>query len=619
MTQVWRSDPSFKITIGGNDYIDDKALTVQVVLRENNISSISFTVDDYKSSSYVGIFDALTAIDISLRYGSASWNQVFGGIISSVAPQLSMQGELLQVGAWGDGNALVKTHCDESYGVESVDNHTVDTPKEIIEDIIDEHVNKIFGAAAASNWSIGKAVDNAHAGLSVTFLNSQYHNNFVNVNRVCDLANAYAQGLGPPEVSTHWFVDTTPNFMFKKIDADHTGGDWDHYWGGTEGVDPGTQASSTITVTRDMILYDFRKHIEEYANHIVLSSKFRMPAEDYWTEDSGGAALWGSNNITVTDNVTSIVGSHSIHLHPDGGANASAWYPSGKNASWDLTRCGSPHTVPTLGLYVQKNSNIGIAGMSIYSGVGNKVDVWYTFETLMNNVNNKWVYLEFPVGPYFDLESNERSQLAETGNMDWTDVDWIQIDMASDVTDQLYIDDLHFSGVIVREAKDAAEIAANKTYQKVIRNDTAVSDTLVASDDSGTAARLAYAELLRRSQTPIVGMVQIPLAPTILPGQTVHMHACLKQGYSITDANAFRIDKDMRVKEVRHLIGKSAKYGGFETRLNLTDDVTNSHAFGAPSFYSLLKQYAGALGHSEARDLKGGALDNLIPRLTVSY
>ncbi len=152
---------------------------------------------------------------------------------------------------------------------------------------------------------------------------------------------------------------------------------------------------------------------------------------------------------------------------------------------------------------------------------------------------------------------------------------------------------------------------------KVIRNDTAVNDTLQSgtpgTTDTGTAAMLCHAELLRRSQTPIVGMIQTPLAPTSLPGQTVYIEACQQS------SGSYRIQKDFRVKELTHLIGGAARFGGFETRWNLTDDVTNTHAFGVPSAYSLLMEYAGALGQGEARDLKGGDLDNLIPRLSEDY
>ena len=237
---MWRSTPQFKLDVGGTSYINDQAFQITCIRPENNVSYLVVQVNDYQSSKYVGVFDAFTVVDLSLRYGSDSWTQVFGGVVGSAAPKLTMHGEVLEVGAWGDGFCLAKTFCDESYGVESIANSTVDTPKEILEDVVDEHVNKIFGAAAATNWSIGKSVDNAHAGLSFTGLNSQYLSNFTLVNRVCSVVDAYAAGLGPAQASAHWFVDTTPNLMFKQISANHAGGNWDRYWGGMAGTSPGT-------------------------------------------------------------------------------------------------------------------------------------------------------------------------------------------------------------------------------------------------------------------------------------------------------------------------------------------------------------------------------------------
>ncbi len=53
--------------------------------------------------------------------------------------------------------------------------------------------------------------------------------------------------------------------------------------------------------------------------------------------------------------------------------------------------------------------------------------------------------------------------------------------------------------------------------------------------------------------------------------------------------------------------------------LNLTDDVTNTHAFAAPDQMSLLQEYAGALGHAEAKNLKASGIDFTIDRLAKAY
>ena len=605
--------PQFKLECSGETYTNDASVTLELVRPENNISFLTLTVDDYKSSKYVDVFDTLDTVELSLRYSPDAWTKVFSGLIARAMPHASReQGEILQVGAWGQGYALYDTHCDTSYGVESL-NSGIDTPKEILDDIADNYVNKSFGGAA-TGYAIAKAkIENVHAGLSVTHLNSPYDNNFTIANRVCDITNAYAQGLGAPEVSIHWFVDPSANWYVKKIDADHSDGNWDRYYGGS-------QAAATLEVKEDLILYDFRKKIQEYANKVVLSSAFRKPAYDYWTEDSGGAALWGTDGNANVSDVNGagppqeyIVGSHSLKIDMVGaGALGEAWYPAGQNAGWDLTTIGSVNTIPTINLWAMRN-DANANTLSLYTDATH----YSTLYTDMSNyipIVDEWAFLSFPIGDYHqvnDEASKKRWYPPIAGQpVDWTDVNWIQFSMVLDVATELYVDDLHFSGKIIREAYSSADIAAKGVEkQKVIRNDAALDDTMVAADDSGTAAQLAYAELLRRMQTPIVGVLPIPLLPDLLPGQTVHIHACEKADGS------FRTDQDFRVKELRHVIKGRDGW----TTLNLTSDVTNSHAFAAPTRYSLLKEYAGALGHAEARNLKGSGIDNQIPRLIVDY
>lgn len=61
-----------------------------------------------------------------------------------------------------------------------------------------------------------------------------------------------------------------------------------------------------------------------------------------------------------------------------------------------------------------------------------------------------------------------------------------------------------------------------------------------------------------------------------------------------------KLEKESNACMRRHVINTEK---GFTTIVNLTNDVTNTHAFGVPNRYNLLKQYAGALDHSEARNL----------------
>jgi len=625
LTQTWPPNPQFKIVCDTDTFINDIAFYIQLVRPENNVSYITLQVSDYKSERFDDQFDVFDMLELHLRYGSASWTQVFEGPVTTVAPRLTVAGEVLEVAAWGLGNAAYVTHCNTSYGTEGK-KPTLNTPKEIIDDLITDYINKSFDGAA-TGYSLASKVDNAHSGLSVTFLNSEYDNNFTVINRLCDLVSAYAQGLGGgAQKGVHWYVDPSANLYFKKIDTDHTDGNWDHYWGGTSGTDPGTAASSTIVVKEDMILYNFRKHIEDYANKVLLSGKFRKPGWDRWCEydgiAAGGAALWGNTDATITNSGTSIVGDYSILIENSHAANpAYAYYPSGQNAAWDLTKVMSEKTTAKFGFWVRRNKSLGISTtVRLHTAANDYFEPYASFDTSMINTNNVWTYLEFPIGTYYeDGNDLEKTHWVKNNNADWSNLNYIQFQLTGgDQTRDMFIDDMHFTGLICREAYSSADIAAKgMEFQKIIRNDTAMDDLLregtPGTTDLGTAAQLAYAELLRRKQSPIVGIIQTPLMVDILPGQTVHIHACQEAD------GTYRLNSDYRVREIRHLIGKAARYGGFEIRLNLTSDMYNAHAFGAPTAFSLLKEYAAALGHAEARDLKGGGLDNLIPRLSEDY
>jgi len=101
--------------------------------------------------------------------------------------------------------------------------------------------------------------------------------------------------------------------------------------------------------------------------------------------------------------------------------------------------------------------------------------------------NDVFEYFTFPLGPYYALlDENRRYRYTEVGAPDWADINGICF-MFNSATQQsdIYVDDLHISGKIIREASDTSELAAHDEYQRVILNDTAIDDTLDASDDSG--------------------------------------------------------------------------------------------------------------------------------------
>jgi len=374
---------------------------------------------------------------------------------------------------------------------------------------------------------------------------------------------------------------------------------WPTYWNGS-------QADSTIEVTKDMVLYDFRKNIEQFANDIILASDLRKPGYDYWTNNQSG--LWGhtADHIALTDEATiKIVGSHSLRAESPDSVGGFFWYPSAQNLAWDFSKIGSVNTIPTINFYARRSGAIGDLTITLETAANNWFN-WSISDVLTDA--DEWYHVSLSIGENYNRADFEWGIV---GSPSWANINYVSFTLDASSGIYVYIDDLHLSGKIVRQAYDSGNITSNNEYQRFIRNDMALDDTFKAAVDTGTAARLAKAELLRRMQTPIVGAIQIPGAVDILPGQLIRVHACQK-----SDGD-FRINKDMRIKEIQHVF--RPKPIGFRTMLNLTDDLYNAHAFGAPTATSILMEYAGALGHAEARDLKSSGIDILIPMLSKDY
>jgi hypothetical protein len=143
--------------------------------------------------------------------------------------------------------------------------------------------------------------------------------------------------------------------------------------------------------------------------------------------------------------------------------------------------------------------------------------------------------------------------------------------------------------------------------QVPVRYDVAVDDSMKAADDSGTAARLAYGELLRRQGTPTVGTFVTPLAVDALPGQLIHVHA------DAFGAASWRVDADFRIKEVVHTVTRSGAF----TTWDVTSDVLNTFV---PGFNDALTMYYKAVHTDpEMKNLFSTGLDPYVNRLSVDY
>lgn len=606
----WGPLPKFKIVAdpagAAITYENDQAIELTIVRPENNVPHAMLRVNDYKNKNYQAVFAANTLADIYLWQGSDTPTKVFRGNVTQLAPTLDPQaGEVLDVQLWGAGNGLIRTHCSTSYGVES-ENPTITTVQDILIDICDNYVEKQFNGAV-TNWTLNTGkIEDVLAALDITFLDGRYVDNFTLVNRVCDIATAYAASVA--DVGPHWMIDPDSNLYVKQLDDDSADTLWPEYW-------KGSQTASTLTVAEDMLLYGFAEHMTEYANHIILASDLRKPGYDYWTENAVANALWGDANGNLGDSAIHVVGANSLIAEPTAAGNVNWWYPSARTAAWNIPRMGSINTIPRINFYCYVNQDPGDLTFSMHTDT----DEYYYIQDIYSdfmNVNEEWVHISLPIGDYYKTGDESKRirwiPFNVGGDLNWNNINYVMFTMGSGAgeSNDAYVDDLHFSGKVIREARDTSEITTYGDWQKIILNDVAVDDSLKEADDTGTAARLAYAEVLRRAVIPTTTNIHVPLAIDFLPGQKTYTQACVKVD------GTYRVQEDFRASLVTHTVNPAA---GARTILTLTNDLSNSHAKTVPNQHGMLMEYVGSLGHREAKDLKSSGIDPLITRLLKDY
>jgi hypothetical protein len=348
---------------------------------------------------------------------------------------------------------------------------------------------------------------------------------------------------------------------------------------------PTRVASEPLIVKEDMITQAFKTEIP-LANYVLVAGKFIFPKNDNWTELSAEDwnvgyfidGVWTledhPENFVLNDLVNYKVGLASIqHYHPVGGIDYYYFYPKDTDLDLDLNVFTARTVVPKLCFWYYKGANVE----------GNKVvlfapDEKNTFEIDVPSIDGAWAPIEI------DLTDNGKdvwTKGGSEGNPSWATITKVGFKHhttmfgAADVR----IDGLEFVGNTIRGAytSDCSEtdienctIGCIKHYGcrfLTIKDSLASTDTLNPQDDSSPLAQLALYELLRNRIIRTSGQITIPLDPTIMPGQLVHIHACWDEVNTV-----YRIDRDFRITEVQHNFVIKAT----TTALTLTDDLLNS-------------------------------------------
>jgi hypothetical protein len=617
------ADGDWKVTIAGTDYENTAFTDLAVMGRENDVSSAILFCSNFRGVMWTDTIDTFDSIQVAIE-DAGSYVEVFDGYIREYNAVQNQSGSLATIKCKGLGMAEEVTHCKDMFGYTS-NQDSLNTIEEILEDLVDNSINLSYSSANKTGYSVGKnyiqAID---AGLSIPFFNAPYQSCKSIINLICTLDTAYRDGstAGP-----HWFHDVNDNLRIKTIGTQQAqggfgGGDWGIYYGGS---------TSAVTLTEGVDFFDYTltKPTHAYANNVVLAFDLRKPAYDYWTEDSGGQALWGNDSLTaLTDTAAAgefVVGSHALKANitfPD--ISGRCYYPSAENAAWDVTKWGSEANPPTVDFYFYKTggaTRVNEAATTIrMCTTDHDTDYFYcVFSTWSADPDDEWIHRSIPIGPYWNTVEETRmfewvngtgAVEAGGGNGVWTTINCIafRVTPVAPENCDFIIDDLHFSGKAIREAVDTSEVTANNEYQHAIISRTPLDDTAVAATDTGMAGQLCHAELLRRAAPPRQLQCTVPLQVNLKPGEQYSV-------YLGKTASSYKINGvDFRVTGYTHRINE----GGRTTTLTMTDDVLNSFPLTAGDQRKLLNEYL-LENNAKATDMQGGDVDLLVPHLRKTY
>jgi len=615
-------NPQNQITVthAATDYIIE-ASNVLVRGRENGFDTGTVVLQDTKADTYANKASNGDAITLKVKDASdAAWTTLLSGIITSIDPILGGEGNLLKIECDGAGYGIGEMRCGEEYGSDSA-NPTLDTIKEIIEDntngIIDLWVNKVLGSAVDSGYSYTTQVETIVG--TIGYIYSPFKPCTKTINDICDIVQAIkGTNAGP-----HWIVDTSNRFLLATV-GNH-GAPASTFWPTWWKTD---RAGSTLTEGVDFTNYRFNQLAKE-ANYILYHGNVIKPIRlDEWTNNN--SASWGVNALLAKadDAVNHKIGTHAIKCTTQNDASPPlnegvAYYPSGMNLGLNIDAMGGDYSVPIFHAW-------GMIDAAMFADTDNRFRwAWFTSPTdyyvadihtltkPMFGAGIEWVEFTIPIGSNWNLRPSSLPDwlnqiYAFDGTPDWTNINAIGIaPLFADNGLEMWVDGMYINGTGLRAARQAAAYSATDPCKiKMITDSVAKDDTLNAATDSGLIGRATYAEYLRCSSTPTVGSFTISLAPDMLPGQLIHVHAKKKS------SGTYAIDKDFRVLRFTHTISPA----GYMTTVEVSDDTKNANPRPVPSQYNvLLKAVRPEAQDRQASSIKMRDIDITQPILEKSY
>lgn len=588
--------PLYKITVNSTEVQSD-CKYLEVNLRENAVWNATFTLADETAKTFEGNCNLYDTAKIELRHRGSSYTEVLGGYVTTLKPFYSASlGYLCTVKCLGYGVALKRMRVAQEYGTQSA-NAAVNTMQEILTDagygVIPKYVNKVLASATDSGYTIDTTnVYNETTSLRYCFF--PYSPADKALKTICDLITA----ANYPSEGVHWIVKPSSGTAYLCLDvvANHHSP--------ITNVWPTNTDIGTIAQGVEQANVVLNKE-EAEANYIVYFGKFEKPTAERWTENNA-ASSWGASIGAVSDSATCVVGSQSICCTGTGG---SFYYPGSGTLGLDVTKFGTERTIPSISFYIRRTSNVTGVTFELTTSAGN-----YYYYNIFGDMPSAdtWYHLTLPVGSYYSqAEYVKNFAWSVNGAPNWNSINYVWFVFTSSAGQSIYVDDLHFNGIVTRGAKSDTAISAQGAKIKLITDSLAKDDSITAADDSGMVGQLAKAELIRSMTTPIVGTVTIPVAESLLPGQIQHIHGEQKSD------GTYRVDADFRILEIKHLYSEQL---GWLSMLAVTDDVINGYARAPTNSYNeLLRAVSPDFQDRNRGDFKARDIDLLQTILEKNY
>jgi hypothetical protein len=559
--------PQVKAVVGTTTYQGNALVGGQIIRVENGFDTATVTFADRKCINRATITKG-AAISIYFKdYQETAWTTVFTGVIRFLREETNPT-EILTAKCDGAGYPFLNMLCAREYGSQAqasdVAGTLMDSIQEILVDandgIITKYTEHVLGSTNDSGYTFTATIEPI-AG-EIKYVYYPYKPCSKAIEDLCDIVTAIkAGGAGP-----HWIVLPTSEFLLTTVGAHSVivaAAGWPTYYGGTALL-------STLIQGIDFVQNSFES-LEKDANYVAYYGQWRRPGNgDFWTEEN--VVLWGHTGggvLDLLDSHTAIVGTHSLvcDLISAGGY---FWYPLAQNAAWNFSVFDRNH-IPTLNFYARRSDTLTAVNVTLNEDEAN---YWnYNFISTMTSPN-EWYHYSIPFGPFWTVL--EGSYWEKVGAPVWNAIDYVKFGVSYTAGADFFVDGLYFGDVpICRIAREqypgeggTLGQTANPVKMKIIVDDVGKDDSLLATDDSGVMAQIAYAELLKGRTTPMIGTFTTKMLKDALPGELFHIHA------RPNSLGAFQVHGDFRTTKLTHIWDKQ----GFWTHYDVTSDVVNHSA-----------------------------------------